>query len=70
MRQLVEPFVNPNFNAFPIKQFQNLAITTFTRYLKEFQVPVAFPPQEIAATLAKVLSQNTKRQLHLAETEK
>lgn len=70
MRQLVEPFVNPNFNAFPIKQFQNLAITTFTRYLKEFQVPVAFPPQEIAATLAKVLSKNTKRQLHLAETEK
>ncbi|NMB92425.1 MAG: 2,3-bisphosphoglycerate-independent phosphoglycerate mutase [Parcubacteria group bacterium] len=70
MRQLAETFANPNFNAFPIKQFNNLEIVTFTRYRDDFPFSVAFPPQEIPITLAKVLSDNGKRQLHLAETEK
>ncbi len=70
MRELAETFANPQFNAFPIKTFSNLKIVTFTRYRDDFPFPVAFPPQQISVTLAKILSQNNKRQLHLAETEK
>jgi len=70
MRQLAETFADPQFNVFPIKSFQNLKIVTFTRYRDDFPFPVAFPPQQISINLAKILSQNNKRQLHLAETEK
>lgn len=70
MRELAEPFADPHFNAFPIKNFQNLKIVTFTQYREDFPFSVAFPPQQITVTLAKVLAANNKRQLHLAETEK
>ena len=70
MRQLAETFANPEFNAFPIKKFNNLKIATFTKYRDDFPFSVAFPPQQILITLSKILSDNNKRQLHLAETEK
>ena len=70
MRQLVEAFCNPKFEEFPVKKFQELQITTFTEYNKEFPVKVAFPPQKISTCLSRLLSQSGKRQLHLAETEK
>jgi 2,3-bisphosphoglycerate-independent phosphoglycerate mutase len=45
-------------------------ITTMTKYRADFDVPVAFPEQEVANTLAEVLSEHGVRQLHVAETEK
>lgn len=70
MQELVEPFINPKFEKFPIKRFQQLKITTFTEYRKDFSLPVAFPPQKISTCLSQILSKAGKRQLHLAETEK
>mgnify|MGYP000902156810 FL=1 len=70
MRQLVEVFVDPYFNQFEVKRFERLKISTMTQYRKDFNVLVAFPPQKISTCLAKVLSENQKRQLHLAESEK
>ena len=70
MQELVEPFINPQFDKFPIKTFQQLKITTFTQYRKDFSLPVAFPPQKISTSLSQILSKAGKRQLHLAETEK
>lgn len=70
MRQLAETFANPRFNAFPVRAFNNLKVVTFTRYREDFPFPAAFTPQQISVNLAKILSQNNKRQLHLAETEK
>ncbi|MFA5360648.1 MAG: 2,3-bisphosphoglycerate-independent phosphoglycerate mutase [Candidatus Paceibacterota bacterium] len=70
MRQLVEAFSNPNFKEFPIKNIPDLKIATFTEYIKNLPVKVAFPPQKISTCLAQTLSQSGKRQLHLAETEK
>lgn len=70
MRQLAEAFCNPEFKEFPVKKFQELKITTFTEYNKEFLVKAAFPPQKISTCLSRILSQSGKRQLHLAETEK
>jgi 2,3-bisphosphoglycerate-independent phosphoglycerate mutase len=70
MQELLEPFINPQFDKFPVKTFQQLKITTFTQYRKDFSLPVAFPPQEISTSLSQILSKSGKRQLHLAETEK
>ena len=70
MRELLEPFFQENFSHFPIKKFQNLKIVTFTKYRKDFPFEVAFPPYELNVCLAKVLSENGKRQIHIAETEK
>jgi 2,3-bisphosphoglycerate-independent phosphoglycerate mutase len=70
MRQLAEAFAFNNFDKFPIKSLSNVKITTFTQYREDFPFKVAFPPQKINVSLAKILSTNNKRQLHLAETEK
>ncbi|MGE4554939.1 MAG: 2,3-bisphosphoglycerate-independent phosphoglycerate mutase [Candidatus Paceibacterota bacterium] len=70
MRELLEPFFMENFSHFPIKKFQNLKIVTFTKYRKDFPFEVAFPPHEINVCLSKTLSENGKRQIHIAETEK
>jgi 2,3-bisphosphoglycerate-independent phosphoglycerate mutase len=45
-------------------------ITTMTRYRADFDMPVAFPEQEVRETLAEVLAEHRVRQLHAAETEK
>jgi 2,3-bisphosphoglycerate-independent phosphoglycerate mutase len=45
-------------------------LTTMTRYRDDFDAPVAFEEQEVAETLAEVLSRLGVRQLHAAETEK
>ena len=41
-----------------------------TRYAEDIATPVAFPEQDVAETLAEVLSGAGIRQLHAAETEK
>ncbi|MGC9046950.1 MAG: 2,3-bisphosphoglycerate-independent phosphoglycerate mutase [Minisyncoccia bacterium] len=71
MRQIVQSFVDPNFNYFPVQKFNDLFITTMTQYSDNFvNAHVAFPPEKIEEPLAKVLSENNKMQLHIAETEK
>jgi 2,3-bisphosphoglycerate-independent phosphoglycerate mutase len=45
-------------------------ITTMTRYRADLDTPVVFPEQDVAETLAEVLSKRGLRQLHVAETEK
>lgn len=70
IRQLAESFINPHFDKFPMKKFNNLAITTMTHYSESFGAPVAFPPETISRPLGKILSENGKAQLRIAETEK
>ena len=45
-------------------------LTTMTRYAEDIPVPVAFPEQRVADTLAETLSRAGIHQLHAAETEK
>ncbi len=70
MRQIVEPFVNKDFNHFPIKKFNNLYIATLTQYNKNFNCFVAFPNEMIKNTLGEVLAYHQKTQIRIAETEK
>ncbi len=47
-----------------------LDLTTMTRYRDDYAAPVAFPEQNVRATMAEVLAEKGLRQLHVAETEK
>ena len=45
-------------------------LTTMTRYRDDLDCPVAFETEEVAETMAEVVSDAGLRQLHVAETEK
>ncbi|MFH1188369.1 MAG: 2,3-bisphosphoglycerate-independent phosphoglycerate mutase [bacterium] len=77
MRQLVQLFLDPSFShventdtATPLSKKENMYIATFTEYSKSFPVAVAFPPESITEPLGKVLADNGKIQLRIAETER
>ncbi|HET8652147.1 MAG TPA: 2,3-bisphosphoglycerate-independent phosphoglycerate mutase [Gaiellaceae bacterium] len=58
-RQLTEKLLASGFD-----------VVTMTRYRDDFDCPVVFTEQEVHETLAEVLADNHRRQLHAAETEK
>lgn len=70
-RQLTQPFVLKDFDGFdrgadaPTPFF-----VTMTEYDPNLKANVAFPVIDINNTLADVLADNGKKQLHIAETEK
>ena len=70
IRQLAEAFLIRGFDKFPVENFQNLYITTFTHYEDKFDVPVVFPAQNVETPLGKVLEDAGKTQLRIAETYK
>ena len=45
-------------------------LTTMTRYREDFDFPVVFGDQDVPETLAQVLAEAGRSQLHVAETEK
>lgn len=70
IRQLAEPFLNPDFKQFPIKPLNNIFAVTLTQYRENFRAAVAFPNETVTNPLGKVLADNQKIQLRIAETEK
>lgn len=70
MRQLIETFIFPQSNYKDKILRKNLFISTLTEYDKTVPVNVAFPPEGIKNSLAKILSEKKLTQLHMAETEK
>jgi 2,3-bisphosphoglycerate-independent phosphoglycerate mutase len=70
-RQLTKAFTEPNFDKFPAAGRPHLVeYATFTRYEKDFDLPVAFPPQALTHILGEEISRHGLRQLRIAETEK
>lgn len=69
-RQITEAFINPHFDKFTTKKLNNLFFASMTQIREDFNIPVAFDPQPIQNSLGKVLSQNNKSQLRIAETQK
>ncbi len=70
MRQLVSAFVSESFDKFNRYPIKNVAIASMTEYDTTFHTEVAFPQQTIKNSLAELLSEQNKKQLHIAETEK
>ncbi|MDD3679410.1 MAG: 2,3-bisphosphoglycerate-independent phosphoglycerate mutase [Candidatus Shapirobacteria bacterium] len=52
------------------KKLENIYFVTMTEYEKGLPTKTAFPAREIHSPLAQVISQENKRQFHIAETEK
>ena len=52
------------------KALKNIYFATMTEYEKNLPTQVAFPRRELMLPLAQVISQNDRRQFHIAETEK
>ena len=70
MRQLAESFINPYFTQFPVQKFTNVYFASMTLLREDFTIPIAFPPEKIQGCLGKVLSEQNKIQLRIAETQK
>ena len=70
MRQLVESFVDKSFSGFEKSKPKNLYVASLTQYIENPELHVAFPIPEINNGLAEILSKNSKKQYHIAETEK
>jgi 2,3-bisphosphoglycerate-independent phosphoglycerate mutase len=69
--QLTEAFVEPEWERFPRRDFQNLTFVILTLYHEKFKdLPVAFAPTQIQDTLGEVVSRANLRQLRVAESEK
>lgn len=53
------------------EKLENLSVSTFISVSDEFKdVNIAFPRLEVSNTLAEIISENGKKQLHITETEK
>ncbi len=68
-RQLSRAFVEPGFDAFPVKQVK-MRLVTMTPYIEGLPVDIAFPPQSMADTMGEIVSTAGLTQLRAAETEK
>ncbi|MBA3946565.1 MAG: 2,3-bisphosphoglycerate-independent phosphoglycerate mutase [Herpetosiphonaceae bacterium] len=70
-RELTRAIMVPDFNGFERgRMLENLYYVTLTEYEAALPVHVAFPPKNVVAPLAKVISDAGLRQFHTAETEK
>ncbi len=70
MRQLVSAFAATEFDKFEKHPLHNVLVSTMTEYDKSFGVGTAFPQQTIKHCIAELISEQEKKQLHIAETEK
>lgn len=52
------------------KVLKNLFFVTMTEYEKGLPTRIAFPPEIVKLPLARIISENNLRQLHISETEK
>lgn len=71
-RQLTKALILPGFEKFNRpRELKGLFFVSMTEYEKDLPVgAIAFPPEKISKSLAKVISDRGMRQLHIAETEK
>ncbi len=69
-REITKAFVLDNFEGFKRDKKLNICYAGMAEYEKGLSVEVAFPPDIIHDCMAKVISDNGLKQLHIAETEK
>jgi 2,3-bisphosphoglycerate-independent phosphoglycerate mutase len=69
-RQLTQAFIDPTLTGFERTVPHNLYFATMTQYNDNFSAPAAFIDESVANPLARIISEQNLRQLHIAETEK
>jgi len=71
MRQIIQPFINPEFKEFETKIPKNLYMVGMSQYIEPTPLlHVAFPLRKIDNGLAETVSKSGLKQFHAAETEK
>lgn len=70
MRQIASVFLLPEFDKFARQAPAGLFGVTMTRYSEAFSAEVAFPQEQVAHPLGRVLADSGKSQIRIAETEK
>ncbi len=69
--ELTDAFTDPDFKGFPRERIDPLDFVILTMYSEKYTyLPIAFAPSKVQKTLAQVISEQGKTQLHLAESEK
>lgn len=70
-RQLTRAFTEEDFDGFSRQRLPRLQqFVSLTEYNKDFDVPVAFPPERLSNGFGEYVANQGMRQLRLAETEK
>lgn len=70
-RQITKAIVSNDFSEFERPRFaKDLEFVSMIEYEEGSPAKVAFPPQTITTSLGKIISENGKKQLRMAETEK
>ncbi|HHM06520.1 MAG TPA: 2,3-bisphosphoglycerate-independent phosphoglycerate mutase [Gammaproteobacteria bacterium] len=70
-RQITRAFTEDAFQGFARKRRPRLGgFATLTEYSREFNVPVAFPPERLRNVFGEYIAKLGLRQLRIAETEK
>ena len=69
--ELTDAFTDPGFTGFDRRKPDLSNFVILTMYSEKYQdLPIAFGPEKVEKTLAQVLAEAGKTQLHLAESEK
>ena len=69
--ELTDAFTDPEFKGFAREKLDPLDFVILTMYSERYTyLPIAFAPSKVQKTLAEVLAENGKTQLHLSESEK
>ncbi len=69
--ELTDAFTDPDFKGFSRNRIDPLDFVILTMYSEKYTyLPIAFAPSKVQKTLAQVISERGKTQLHLAESEK
>jgi len=69
-RELTMCFINEDFDYFDRGSKPDVAFITLTEYHKDFDVLVAFPPENLTNIFGEIISKKGLKQLRIAETEK
>lgn len=70
-RQITRAFIEPGFDGFEREVKPQIAVfVSLTEYSKDFDIPVAYPPDRLENTLGEYLANLGLHQLRIAETEK
>ena len=70
-RQITRAFIEPDFAGFEREVWPQLAtFVSLTEYSKDFDIPVAYPPERLENTFGEFIANLGLHQLRIAETEK
>lgn len=69
-REITHALIDKTFTGFEREVWHKIHFVSLTEYDKQFNCPIAFPPESLNNILAEYISQLGLKQLRIAETEK